>query len=448
MKEKIVIPIWALGTFIVVSNTTMFNVSIPTVIQDLDITAHLGAWIISSYSISFALSTVIYSRLTDIIPIRRLLLAGLSLIGLASVFGLFAGEFYTLLAVRIVQALGGGAISGLGLVIVSRYVPPERRGRALTMISSGSAMAFGLGPIIGGVITQYFGFNGLFAVTCLVLILLPIMLKLLPKEMPAPGSFDVVGALLTTVNASSLLIAVSAQSWWWLGVFAASLLLHGWHMRKGKGKALFISPQLFKVRGFVKWLAAGFLALMLNMGNLFLMPLVLADLFDLSPMTIGFVIAPGAILSAVMTRKMGFWIDRFGSLLVLPVTLGIVAGVLALFAAASWVSPLIILLGYLLFAPCFTGSLAALNKEASVILPKASIGAGMGLLQLVQYFGGALSAPVSGIILDRVTGVSPSAVYQAAYGLLVAAAALCLGIVAWYRMALPKEENFNTSVKG
>jgi len=445
MKEKLVIPIWALGTFIVISNTTMFNVSIPSVIEALEINAHLGSWIISSYSISFALSTVIYSRLTDIIPIRRLLLAGLSLIGFASIFGMFAREFYTLLAVRILQALGGGVISGLGLVIVSRYVPPERRGRALTLISSGSALAFGLGPIIGGVITQYFGFNGLFAVTCLILPMLPVMLKLLPKEMPAPGSFDIVGALLTILNASSLLLAVSAQSWWWLSVFAVTLLLHAWHMRKGK--VLFVNPQHFKVRGFGKLLTAGFLLLMLNMGNLFLMPLVLADLFGLSPMVIGFVIAPGAILSAVLTRLMGLWIDRFGSLRVLPVTLGIAAGVLVLFAAASWVSHLLILFGYLLLAPCYTASQAALNKEASVILPKASIGAGMGLLQLVQYSGGALSAPVSGLILDRVTGISGSAAYQAAYGLLVAAAVLCLAIVAWYRMALPREENFNSSVK-
>jgi DHA2 family metal-tetracycline-proton antiporter-like MFS transporter len=364
---------------------------------------------------------------------------------LSSAIGIFAEDFYMLLVIRILQSLGAGVMSGLGLVIVSRYVPAERRGRSLTMISTGSAMAFGLGPIIGGVITQYFGFNGLFAFTCLILALMPVMLKMLPKEAPVPGSFDIRGALLTMVNASSLLVAVSLKSWLWLVIFLVSLLLHYLHMRRGK--ELFIRPELFKVPGIGKLMAAGFLAVMVNMGNLFLMPLVLADLFGKSPMVIGFFIAPGAILSAFLARLMGFWIDRFGSLRVLPVTLGIVAGVLVLFAATVPMAPLVILFGYLLFAPCFTATLSSLNKESSLILPKPLIGAGMGLLQMVQFFGGALSAPVSSMIVEWLKEPSLAHAYQGAYGCLMAAAIICLAILTWYRMSLPGEENSNKPEK-
>lgn len=445
MKEKIFIPVWAVAVFIVISNTTLFNVSIPTIIQDLDITANLGAWIISSYSISFALSAVIYSRLTDMIPIRRLLLAGFSLIGLSSIFGLLAGDFYTLLAVRILQAFGGGAVNGLGLVIVSRYVPSERRGRALTMISTGSALAFGLGPIIGGVITQYLGFNGLFAIPCLILAVLPVLLKLLPKEMPAPGSFDIAGALLTMLNATSFLLAVSQLSLMWLVIFAVSLLLHYWHMRRGK--ALFISPELFKVPGFGKVMAAGFMTMMVNMGNLFLMPLILADVFGRSPMAIGFMIAPGAILSALLARRLGLWIDRVGSMRVLPVTMLTLIGVLSVMTAIVPMSPVVILLGYLFIAPCYSASVASLNKEASVILPKASLGAGMGMAQMVQLVGSAFSAPVCGLILDRMSAQFTVIAYQVAYGALLLTAILGLAIVVWYRMSLPREENFNQTAK-
>lgn len=189
MNDKIVLPIWSIGLFIVVMNTTMFNVSIPSIITDLHITADLGSWIISSYSIGYALSTVIYSRLSDIVPIRRLLAAGLIILGLSSIIGIFAHEFRTLLAARILQSAGAGAMAGLGLVLASRYVPAERRGRAIALISAGSAMAFGLGPIVGGVISEYLGWNGLFAVTCLVLVILPVLLRLLPgRSRPADDS--------------------------------------------------------------------------------------------------------------------------------------------------------------------------------------------------------------------------------------------------------------------
>lgn len=101
-------------------------------------------------------------------------------------------------------------MSGLGMVVASRYIPYQRRGAAITMISTGSAMAFGFGPIIGGVVSEYFGFNGLFAVTCLILVILPILVRLLPKEEAKPFQFDVFGAVLTVLNAGTLLIAVIA----------------------------------------------------------------------------------------------------------------------------------------------------------------------------------------------------------------------------------------------
>ena len=141
MNDRIVMPVWATGFFIIIMNTTMFNVSIPGIIDDLGITADLGSWVISSYSIGYALSTVIYSRLSDTVPLRKLLAIGLTILGLASVFGLFAGDFRGLLAARILQSLGAGAMAGLGLVMASRYIPADRRGRAISMISGGGGVA-------------------------------------------------------------------------------------------------------------------------------------------------------------------------------------------------------------------------------------------------------------------------------------------------------------------
>lgn len=198
-------------------------------------------------------------------------------------------------------------MAGLGLVLASRYVPIERRGAAIAMISAGSAMAFGLGPIFGGVISQYFGWNGLFGITCLVLVVLPVLLRLLPKEQPQPAGFDVIGAALTVVNAASLLVAVTTQSLVWLAVGIVSIIVHAWYLKKAKES--FINPQLLKMPGYLKLVTIGFCILVLNLGNLFLMPLVLANLFGKSALMIGLFIAPGALLSAFLTRFVGRFID-------------------------------------------------------------------------------------------------------------------------------------------
>ena len=431
MNDKAVMPLWTCCLFIVVMNTTMFNVSLPSIIQDLNISADLGSWVISSYSIGYALSTVIYSRLSDLVPIRKLLTVGLLTLGLASVFGLFAHSFEALLITRIMQSAGAGAMAGLGLVLASRYVPSERRGQAIAMISAGSAMAFGLGPIVGGVISEYFGWNGLFGITCLVLALLPVLLRLLPKEQPEHGGFDGIGAGLTIVNAGSLLITVTTQSLIWLMVSILSFVLHAWHLKRAK--ETFINIGLLKMPGYGKLVAIGFCILVLNLGNLFLMPLALSVLFHKSALAIGLLIAPGAVFSAFMTRFVGQWIDRYGNMRFLLIGHGLLSLVMFIFLLNLSASPAYILLGYLCFSPAFSATMASLNNEASQILPRQWIGSGMGLLQLIQFFGGSVSVAVCGILLHAQRDIAPALAYQRVYGFLLFVI-LCSGaVLMWYR---------------
>ncbi|WP_219836231.1 MFS transporter [Paenibacillus sp. R14(2021)] len=432
MNDKMVLPVWTIGLFIVVMNTTMFNVSIPTIITDLRITADLGSWIISSYSIGYALSTVIYSRLSDGVPIRRLLAIGLITLGLGSVFGLFATNFNALLLARICQSAGAGVMAGLGLVLVSQYVPAERRGSAIAMISSGSAMAFGLGPIVGGAISHYWGWNGLFAMTCLVLLILPILLRLLPRETVTKSKFDLNGASLTVVNAATLLLAVTQQSIIWLIVSVLSFLVHAWHMKRANGAA-FINPALLANSAYLKLLAVGFSILVLNLGNLFLMPLVLANLFHKSALVIGLMIAPGAILSSLLARFVGLLIDRYGSMRMMLIGHGVLALVMLVFYMNAGASPAVILCGYLCFSPAFSGTLSSLNNETSRILPKSFIGSGMGFMQLIQFFGGSISVAVCGILLEVQKKTTLVHSYQNVYGILFIVILCSLGMVWLYK---------------
>ncbi|TFE19579.1 MFS transporter [Cohnella luojiensis] len=439
MNDKIVMPVWAVGLFIVVMNTTMFNVSIPSIIMDLHITADLGSWIISSYSIGYALSTVIYSRLSDAVSLRRLLTVGLTILGLSSVLGIFAHGFQSVLAARILQSTGAGAMAGLGLVLASRYVPGERRGKAIAMISAGSAMAFGLGPIAGGLISEYFGWNGLFAVTCLVLAILPVLLRLLPREGPITAArFDILGAFLTVVNAASLLIAVTQQSWVWLAISVLSFIAHAWYL--SRRKETFINPELLKTAGYRKLLFIGFCVLVVNLGNLFLMPLVLAHLFDKSPLSIGLLIAPGAILSAIMTRFFGQWIDRYGNLRILLIGHVIIAAVLAFYALDIAASPAVILCGFLCFSPALSATLASLNNETSLHLPRNLIGGGMGLMQLLQFFGGSVSVAVCGLLLEYQNDIPMVQAYQYVYGVLLFVSLCSVGMLLGYRKSSGNKE--------
>ena len=104
-------------------------------------------------------------------------------------------------------------------------------------------------------------------------------------------SFDLMGALLTVINATTLLVAITQRSWIWLAIGAASLAAHILYIRNAR--LPFVNPQVFRTPGFTRLILIGFCVLVVNLGNLFLMPLVLADLYHRSALAIGLLIAPG-----------------------------------------------------------------------------------------------------------------------------------------------------------
>nr|WP_268633690.1 MFS transporter [Paenibacillus alginolyticus] len=82
-----------------------------------------ASWVVTGYSIVFAISSITFSRLSDFVPIRRLFTAALLALGGASVIGMFSDGFGLLLITRLIQAAGAGAIPSLAIVLVTRYIP-------------------------------------------------------------------------------------------------------------------------------------------------------------------------------------------------------------------------------------------------------------------------------------------------------------------------------------
>nr|WP_260865782.1 MFS transporter [Paenibacillus xylanexedens] len=196
-----------------------------------------------------------------------------------------------------------------------------------------------------------------------------------------------------------------------------------------------LNPQVFKVPGYTRLVMIGFCVLIVNLGNLFLMPLVLADLFARSSLAIGLLIAPGAIVAAFMARYIGRWIDQYGNMRFLIIGHVLLAAVLTLFMLGLHQSAFVITAGYLFFSPAISASMSSLNNEASRILPKSQIGSGMGVLQLVQFFGGSVSVAACGLLLHRIPHVTVEQAYHYVYGCLLIVAIVSLVLVICHHRA-------------
>ncbi|WP_148505178.1 MFS transporter [Paenibacillus beijingensis] len=225
-NEKVIVPFWSLAALLVVMNTTMFNVALPNVANEFSLTPTVASWIVTAYSVVFGIATITYSRLTDYLPIRKMVLFGALLLGISSLLGYFAHHFILLLAARILQAVGAASFPGLGYVLFSRYIPSERRGSAMAAIASGTSLGFGLGPVIGGALTQFLGWNYLFVLTGLVLLTIPFFHHYVPQEQKKSVHFDLLGSILVAAGITGLLLFVTTFALWalFMGLAAAGLL--------------------------------------------------------------------------------------------------------------------------------------------------------------------------------------------------------------------------------
>jgi len=138
------------------------NVALPTIGRQFGADAiHLN-WIVSLYILSTAIMLLPAGRLADILGRKRIFATGLILFILSSVFCALAPDVFWLVGFRVLQGFGSAMIFGTGLAIISSVYPPGERGRALGINVSAVYIGLSVGPLGGGLLTQYLGWRSIF----------------------------------------------------------------------------------------------------------------------------------------------------------------------------------------------------------------------------------------------------------------------------------------------
>ncbi len=167
---------------LIISTTTAFilpflvasvNVALPTMGRDFDMEAVVMSWVSTSYFLAIAVFQVPFGRLSDIFGRRRLFLVGLLVSTSASFLGGFANSVPMLIISRVLQGAGSGMCFNNSVAILMSVFPAQERAKALGISQSGTYLGLSLGPLIGGVMTEQFGWRSLFLLSgCLGLVLI------------------------------------------------------------------------------------------------------------------------------------------------------------------------------------------------------------------------------------------------------------------------------------
>lgn len=386
-------------TFFSVMNETMFNVSLPDIAAYFDIAPSAANWTNTCFSLSFAIGIAVYGKISEHTGMRKLLLFGMLTYGFGSIVGLLCHTWYPgVLIARFFQGVGASAVPSLIMVIIVKIVEPGKQGKAFGLIGSVVAFGEGLGPVIGGAISDYIHWSLLFALPLLSLLALPFVLQTLPDETSERKSFDITGAVLLSVGILSFALFTTLYHWIYL---AASLVLFGLlalHIRRQQ--APFLEPFLFRKKRYIAGVLTGALLLGTVAGFFAMVPYLMRAVYHMPTGLIGSAILFPGTLSVILFGMLGGMLaDRRGHIAAMLSGLGmIVAGFLiVLFYTdrAPWLitGSMILTFGGLSFVK------TVISASVAKTLEPDEAGSGMGMLNFACFLAEGIGiAGVGGLL--------------------------------------------------
>jgi EmrB/QacA subfamily drug resistance transporter len=397
-----------LGTLMIVLDTTIVNVALPSIRADLHFSTASLAWVVNGYMLTYGGFLLLGGRLGDLYGPRRLFVAGVSLFALASLTCGLSDSQGMLVAARVVQGLGGAVVSAVSLsLMMALFTDPAGRARAMGIFGFVAAGGGSLGVLLGGILTDVLSWHWIFLVNVPVgAAVVLASRRLLPADPGGRqrGRLDLGGALTVTAALMLAVYAVvggNAAGWTsarTLGLLAgAVILLAGFVGLEARAAEPLMPLRLLTRRNLATANVAGVLWAAAMFAWFFLTALYLQLVLGDTPLQVGLAFLPANLIMGALSLGLSARIVlRFGVRRPLGIGLGLAAGGLVLLSRApvggSFVSdvlPSMILLGL--------GAGVALNPLLLAAMgdaDPAESGLASGIVNTAFMMGGALGLAV------------------------------------------------------
>ncbi|WP_273734486.1 DHA2 family efflux MFS transporter permease subunit [Mycolicibacterium septicum] len=210
----------ALGVALIVVDTTIVNVIVPSIIADLNVSSVQAQWIQESYAIILAALLLLVGRIADIVGARRIFLIGVALFGASSLLAGLASTGEMLIIARFAQGAGAAMILPTSLSLLNASFTGKARGQAFAVWGSTIGAAAALGPLLGGWLSEHVSWRWAFGVNIpLVCLIFVASLVFLDRSPRVAGRVDVFGALLSIVGLGFLAFGlIEGRRYGWLTV--------------------------------------------------------------------------------------------------------------------------------------------------------------------------------------------------------------------------------------
>lgn len=416
VNRWVVLAIVGLAQFMVVLDSTIVNVAMPSIQLDLDMSATGLQWVVNSYTLVFGGFLLLGGRLADVLGRRRLFVAGISLFTLASLVNGFAASGEVLIIARGVQGLGAALVSpaALSIILALFHEGPERT-RALGIWGAIAAGGSAVGLLLGGMLTEWLSWEWAFYINVPIgIALVVVALARVPesRDEQAHPRFDIAGAATVTLGLIALVYAiVNTESAGWLSgetaafAGAAAILLGSFVAIQLRLPAPLVRLGIFRRRS----LAVANVAMLFMMAAMFAMfffgSIYLQQVLGYGPLRAGLAFLPvsaaiifGAGLSTTLVGKVGVRV---------PATVGPALAAVGMlwwsFAGVESTYLMNVLPPLLLLTFGMGMSFVPATLVATTGIDEEDSGLASGVFNTSQQIGGALGLAVLATVASSVT---------------------------------------------
>lgn len=254
----------SMGVFMGLLDVTVVNVALPTMVNDFNTNFTNLQWVLNAYTLVYAVSLLIMSKLGDMYGRKKVFLGSLILFVLASTVNGMASSLIVLDIGRGIQAIGGAGMNSLSMALVASNFSGNKRGVALGILGSVIGMSTASGPLIGGFLVENFGWPSIFYVNVPVGIVAVIMTLTFVNETPSYGQherIDFAGMLFSGLGLFSLIYGLIIKEghphWSWMDIRIGGWIIAGFILialfiwTESRVQQPMMSLNFFKQRHFV-----------------------------------------------------------------------------------------------------------------------------------------------------------------------------------------------------
>jgi EmrB/QacA subfamily drug resistance transporter len=402
------------------------NLALPAIGKDLNASAIGLGWVISSFILSSAIFLLPFGRLADIIGRKKVFSLGILLFTVSTFLIIFSGSITSLIILRIFQGIASAMIFGTSLAIITSVFQPGERGKAMGINITAVYLGLSVGPVIGGLLTQYFGWRSIFAFLVPFGIISIILIKRRIKTEWAESAgekFDFTGSAIYGIALASFMYGFSRLpgSVGWIciatGVLMAAIFFL---VEERTGNPVFDIKLLLNNRVF----AFSGLAALINYSATsaigFFMSLYLQYLKGFDARTAGLIMISQPVAMTLLSPVAGKLSDKRNPGVIASVGMGITAAGLVLLCFITENTPDYFIVMLLILMGTGFGLFSSPNSNAIMSsVEKRHLGVASGVVGTMRMIGQMMSMGIAMMLISVYLG--KNAITRETYPFLIAA---------------------------